>query len=150
MSFFRVVWRLLVIGVAYLAACSAAALVFGLGVQKSFPNFFNEPAAAALLMGGLVIGSILLATYLLPSLVVIILTEAFMWRSVWLYLALGVVAAFSLEWVLLFFGDELDELSPHKIVLASGLVGGFVYWLIAGRNAGVTEQPRTSSVEKMS
>ena len=66
----------------------------------------------------------------IPAFIVIVLAELFGWRSVFFYLAVGgalgllASAAHGVVW------DTPDD---RLLLLAAGFVGGFVYWLIAGR-----------------
>jgi len=73
---------------------------------------------------------------ILPAAIAIALAEAFAWRSVvYYFLAGGIIALIA---------DQVSELVIESalpggrlvIMLAAGFVGGFVYWTIAGRNAG--------------
>jgi ABC-type transport system involved in multi-copper enzyme maturation permease subunit len=80
----------------------------------------------------------------IPALIGVVLTEVFCLRHFIIYALFGVVTAFSPwfldisgafilpeEWRTL-VGDERLAL----IMAASGLIGGLVYWLMAGRHAG--------------
>lgn len=72
----------------------------------------------------------------LPAFLAIAVGEAFAWRSLLYYfLAGGLIALLADQ-----MSDLVVETSFHGqrtvIMLASGFVGGFVYWAIAGRRAG--------------
>jgi hypothetical protein len=73
-----------------------------------------------------------------PTAVIVILTEVFSIRSVFVYLALGGLLGLVLQQLLGFHGSA--DLLDRRYVLfpAAGFVGSFAYWLIAGRFAGVT------------
>ncbi|WP_319486766.1 hypothetical protein [uncultured Cohaesibacter sp.] len=72
-----------------------------------------------------------------PCLFVLIFCELFSWRSIWIYLGLGLV--FSLSFMTINPQDNLDSVF-NLLAIASGFVGGFVYWLIAGRSAGIVKR----------
>jgi hypothetical protein len=93
---------------------------------------------------GFAIGGIIGVTFyagmisFLPALVVIVAAEIFRWRSILFWLAAGgLIGVFAGEvtrnWEGLEFIDNL-----FTLCLASGFVGGFVYWLIAGRDSGTS------------
>lgn len=74
-----------------------------------------------------------------PALALTLITEAFSLRSAWLHAIIG--AACAALGFFLFWPHTAEELNPDRwadmgIVAVSGLVAGFVYWLIAGRDAG--------------
>ncbi|MBK1864919.1 hypothetical protein [Taklimakanibacter albus] len=69
---------------------------------------------------------------LVPTLILISTAEIFSWRRLWVYLV---------GWVLIFAALTLSDLlplSPAAKMTAnlSALLGGFIYWVIAGRHAG--------------
>jgi hypothetical protein len=72
---------------------------------------------------------------------VIALAEGFAWRSILIYGALGGVLALSLSYGLDFAGYVGNPDSflarEREVLAAAGIAGGFVYWLFAGRKAGV-------------
>lgn len=74
-----------------------------------------------------------------PALALTLLAEALSLRSAWLHMIIGAACA-SLGFFL-FWPHTGEELNPDRwadmgIVTVSGLLAGFVYWLIAGREAG--------------
>lgn len=83
-------------------------------------------------LGGMVIS----AVALVPVLVAVGFAEAFSWRSVLFYAGLGLALGL---WAY-FGGYDLVDTGISRdteISAAAGIVGGLVYWLIAGRRAGV-------------
>lgn len=69
---------------------------------------------------------------LVPAVILISAAEIFSWRRVWVYLV---------GWVLIFAALTLSDLlplSPAAKMTAnlSALLGGLIYWVIAGRHAG--------------
>jgi hypothetical protein len=81
---------------------------------------------------------------LLPTVIAIVLAEAFKIRALLIYAvaccALFVFGAFSGGFINLYEEsiDRTPPLVPHglQMAAAAGIVFGVVYWLIAGRNAG--------------
>ena len=69
-----------------------------------------------------------------PALIAIVLAELFRWRSVFFYLAVG--GGLGLLATPLHGTDGGQLLLP-----AAGFVGGFAYWFVAGRLAGVAASP---------
>jgi zinc transporter ZupT len=88
---------------------------------------------------------------LLPALLVIVLAEAFAIRTVIYYaLAGAAVAAFL---YLSFRGFDTLALRVNgfarrelEIMAAAGIFAGFVYWIIAGRNAGAWRRPGSRGI----
>jgi hypothetical protein len=79
---------------------------------------------------------------LAPALIGIAIAETFAIRS-WIYHALNGALSSWVGWVTLGRGREFSEFYDNALaILATGLVAGFVYWLIAGWNAGVIKPAR--------
>jgi hypothetical protein len=75
----------------------------------------------------------------LPTALVVAIAEGFAWRSVILYAALGGVLALALSYGLDMPGISQSDITianERQLLAASGIAGGFVYWLFAGRSAG--------------
>jgi hypothetical protein len=96
-----------------------------------------DPDVIAYAMGGIIgvtfYGGVI---SFLPALVIVVAAEIFRWRSLLFWLAaggiVGVIASeVTRSWDGLNFVDNL-----FTLCLAAGFVGGFVYWLIAGRDSG--------------
>jgi hypothetical protein len=77
---------------------------------------------------------------MLPSFLVIALAEGFAWRSIVLYGALGGVLALAVAYGIDFSrylgGPDRVVTHEQEVLAASGIAGGLVYWLLAGRKAG--------------
>jgi hypothetical protein len=87
------------------------------------------------------------AAAFVPALVLVAIAETFDLRSVFYYaIGGGLIAA--VAW----YGADISmqmenatDISPVgyglQLVVAAGIVGGFVYWLLAGRKAGLWKNP---------
>jgi hypothetical protein len=137
-----VVARLLVMFLAYALACVAAAAVFTFGTLALDSD--NLSSAGLLPAAGLVIVVVVAAIIgviaALPAALVMVIAEAFRWRSALFYAALGGALALILS-VGLDVPKKIDQsdaffLRELQLLAASGIAGGFVYWLFAGRSAG--------------
>ncbi len=77
---------------------------------------------------------------MLPALLVIALTEGFALALVVLYGVLGGALALALAYGIDFAGyvaaPDSDLAHEREVLAASGIAGGLVYWLFAGRKAG--------------
>ena len=135
--------RILVVILAYLLACIAASIILTIGTLS--PEWDDLTAAglqtAAVWVVVVVGAGAIAAIAMVPSLLVIALAEGFAWRSILIYGALGAVLALALSYGLDFagyVGDPDSVLAREREVLAAaGIAGGFVYWLFAGRKAGI-------------
>ena len=134
-----VVARILVMFLAYVLACVAASAVFTIGTLTPHWDDLTSsglpPAAiwAIVAVGTPIIG----AVAALPTALVVAIAEGFAWRSVILYAALGGALALS-------YGLDMPGIAQpdtyianeRQLLAASGIAGGLVYWLFAGRSAG--------------
>lgn len=137
-----VVGRLLMIVLAYVLACVAASAVFTVGSLtphwEDLRSSGLPPAAIWAIVGvGTPIIGVVAA---LPTALVVTIAEGFAWRSVILYAALGGALALALS-----FGLDMPAgmeqanafiANERQLLAASGIAGGLVYWLFAGRSAG--------------
>jgi hypothetical protein len=139
--------RILVVIFAFLLACVAAALVvtFALLLPGWTELIDPQPGrqSVAVMVG---LSATFISIYaMLPAMLVIALAEGFRLRSVLFYaLAGAALALFSAYgWDLRFLRSHTDDLGGRgvEIMAAVGIVGGFVYWMLAGRNAGRWRPP---------
>jgi hypothetical protein len=147
-------FRIMMMFVGYVWACIAAALVLALGtLTPQWNSFFaawglQSPHAQSAAMWTVVgLGALFIfAVGLLPTLLVIVITEGFALRSIVVYgvigAALGLAMAYGLN-----FSDYLatpgsDAAREREVFAASGIAGGLVYWLFAGRKAGLWNDRR--------
>lgn len=123
---------LVLVPAAYVAACLVGSFVLALGLGGERPLI--ETALVIALYAGALLAS--------PMLVAIFITEALRVRSVVVWLLVGGVVG-----VIVLIGDAVNastSLTAGRATafVASGLAGGLVYWLIAGRNAGIDDRSR--------
>ncbi len=138
------IWRLIVVFFAFLVASFAAGLVVVVAVM--YPEWSSldlgpiDRDGLAVMAG---FGFIFVSGFaLLPALIMGLVTEAFSIRSIIFYgvggalLGLGVYLAFTQfdPSAMTFVGVERREL---EVMTGAGIVAGLVYWLIAGRRAGM-------------
>jgi hypothetical protein len=140
--------RLLVIAFAFLAASFVGGLVVVVAIL--FPEFSNlgegpiDQGAFDVLIG---FGFIFVSGFaLLPALLIALITEAFAIRSVLAYAIGGGVVGLACYLGLVPFDPDTLEFEGivrrHlEIMTGAGIVGGLVYWMIAGRNAGRWRRP---------
>ncbi len=118
----------------FAAACIAAGMMATLGI---FGVEYLDLDVIGWYIGGAIANMISAGSIaFLPAALAIILAEVFAWRSVLYYLlAGGLIGAFAIH--LTEQSGALDFAArPDVTLLAAGFVGGFIYWLIAGRLAG--------------
>ncbi len=131
---------LFIIPLAFLAACLAAGAFLVLALAGGAEGW-REAAAVdeqgILVVLGSVAAIIVAAVVAIPAFVVIILAELFRWRSIFFYLIVSALIGLAAGLL------PVDPAEQHRenaaaLFAAVGAVGGFVYWLIAGRSAGFT------------
>ena len=140
--------RLFVIAIGFLFASIAAGLVV-VGMLL-FPELTEiadgpiDPDALNIMMG---FGFIFVSGFaLLPALVVVLITEAFSIRSALAYAIGGALVGVACYLGLVPFDPatlHFDGIIRRhlEIMTGAGIVGGMVYWLVAGRNAGAWRDP---------
>src|SRR5580704_5641131 len=141
-----IVARIFLVIFAYFLACIAASAILTIGTLTPewddlvAAGFNSTTAWIVILMGA----SVIAAIAMVPSLLLIGLTEGFGWRSILVYGVLGAGLALALGYGLDFAGYVGDPDSflarEREVLAASGIVGGFVYWLVAGRKAGLGQR----------
>jgi hypothetical protein len=123
---------LILVPVAYIVAILAAAAVVVIGVLGPYDSDIAASFMLAMFWMTIAIGGASVG----PAAIIVILAEVFSLRSIFIYLALGGLLGLVLQQFLGFHGSA--DLLERRYVLfpAAGFVGGFAYWLIAGRFAG--------------
>ncbi len=143
--------RIVVILIGFLlASFAAAAVVIAAVLNPEWSGVrlgFDEDTMPIIATFGFIFIS---GFSLLPAMLVALITEAFGLRSILVYAiggaAIGAVCYLSLvpfdTETLRFVGIIRREL---EVMVGAGVVGGLVYWLVAGRNAGLWRLPPTSA-----
>jgi hypothetical protein len=137
-----VIIRIMVMFLAYVLACIAAATVLTIGtLTPEWDDLAQLGLQTAIVAPVIGVGAAVIATVaMLPALLVIALAEGFAWRSSLIYAACGGVLALSLSYGLDFAGYVGDPgggfAREREVLAAAGIAAGFVYWLFAGRKAG--------------
>lgn len=118
----------------FIAACVAAGVMATLGLLG--PEYLHTDSVGWYLVSAIPIMFWIGTIAFLPAAIAIILAESFGWRSAVYYLLVGgLIGATAIH---LTAQSDLFDFAEHPNValLAAGFVGGFVYWIIAGRLAG--------------
>jgi len=135
--------RLIVIALGFAAACAVAGAV--IVVALLFPELSSldtgaiDSGALNMMLG---FGFIFVSGFaLLPALVIVLLTETFAIQSVLTYAVGGAVVGAACYLGLVPFDPgtlRFEGLVQRhlEIMTGAGILGGVVYWVIAGRNAG--------------
>lgn len=140
--------RIMAIFFGYVMACIAASLVLTLGSLGPDWNdvtaqFGPQPPgveSAALWSVTAIAAIVIFVVGFLPVLLVIALVEGLALRSAVIYgvigAALALAMAYGLDFAGYITGPGGDLGHNTEVFAASGIAGGLVYWLFAGRNAG--------------
>ena len=141
--------RLFVIAFAFLLACFIAGAIVVVAIL--FPEISAidvagiDPEALNVILG---FGFIFVSGFaLIPAVAVVTITEAFDVRGVLSYAIGGAAVGLACYLGLVPFDTEAMRFDGivrrHlEVVTGAGIVGGLIYWLIAGRNAGRWKQPQ--------
>jgi len=140
--------RLAIVAAAYLvaAAGATAAMIAASWLRSGIPSSGAAVVADSLLWLTFLAGTYIVAAAAPPSLVAIALAELNGWRLLRIYGLVGIaIALFTYnagigDWM---FGPS-EYGFPHDmqdIIIGGGLVGGVIYWAVAGRTAGRTKAP---------
>jgi hypothetical protein len=140
--------RLFVILFGFLAACLVAGMiVVGAVLFPEFSEIATGPIDQSAVNIVLGFGFIFISGFaLLPAMIVALVTEAFYIRSVLAYAVGGGVVGLACYLGLIPFDPEtlrFDGIVRRhlEIMTGAGIVAGFVYWMVAGRNAGAWREP---------
>ena len=131
----RALWRILVlIPLGFVLACFAAGGFLVLAVIGADAiNFTTYGAETAMLVFATTafVGGVAA----LPAFVTIAIAEIFALRTVIFHLVAGGAIELAAQ-LLGLVGEAPTSRADAQLFLATGCVGGLVYWLIAGRSAG--------------
>ena len=150
MSIGHLLGRLLLVPLGGVVAGCVATLVAFLANWKVFLSVIGGDAmtsgdVVAILVGlaMLLVGSAATFPMLLPAVIGITISEALAVRSLVFHVLNGVVSIWVGRASMVDPGRPFEFHGQPPAVLAAGLAAGLVYWLIAGRNAGlVPDAPR--------
>ena len=136
----RLLMRFLLVPLGYLAAAIAATSVVLIGWSSFADAGAGSHSEVAAVLGLVIAGPILLmlmlASFLLPASIGILIAEAFAIRS-WVFHVLNGIVSIWVGWQL--FGNDNGSgvpLDQPLVVIAAGIAGGFAYWAVAGFSAG--------------
>jgi hypothetical protein len=131
---------LFLVPIGYIAAIVAAGFMMAFGLF----GYDQDPEVIGYFVASVIIWTFWAgALAFVPAIIAIVLAEAFGWRSILYYLAVGGGIALFGERLVDHY-HSLDFADQRTVVmLAAGFVGGFAYWLIAGRLAGTGSEPVT-------
>jgi hypothetical protein len=143
-----VIGRLFAIFFGFLFACVIAGLVAIFALL--FPEMSEissgtfDPDTLNFIVG---LGFVVVSGYaLVPALLLVLVTEMFSVRSLLSYAIFGGLAGMCSY--LAFVPFDTDAMTftgivrrTLEVMVGSGILGGAIYWIIAGRNAGVWREP---------
>ena len=148
LSVVALIGRLFVILFGFFAASLVAGMIVVVAVL--FPEFSDlgtGPVDQGALNFVLGFGFIFVSGFaLLPAMLVVAITEAFYIRGALTYALGGGVVGLACYLGLVPFDTETFRfegiIRRHlEIMTGAGIVGGLIYWMIAGRNAGAWREP---------
>jgi hypothetical protein len=144
-----VIARIMMAFLGYVLACIAASLVLTLGSlapnwnEVMAPFGPNAGAAESIALWSVtgIAAIIIFSVGFLPALLAIALAEGLALRSAVIYGIVGALLALAMGYGLDFAGyiatPEGDLARNREVFAAAGIAGGLVYWLVAGRRAGM-------------
>jgi hypothetical protein len=142
----RILWRLILdsVGIFLATVAAAATVYFGLQQLYALPSPPPQGTPDAILDAGLYIFAAMLAigqfSWLIAT-AAIVVAEIAAIRTWLYYVGMGALsAAYALSTLASGPADPATAdlaLRDSFIFIAAGLAGGLVYWLVAGRSAGV-------------
>ncbi len=134
----HLVVRLIAIFTGLLAAALAASAFLAFGYVTGFSAVdgrHDEPVWTAILT--FVFVPFALHAVIAPAALAILIAELVRWRSLAANLLLGgAVALYAAWWHVFSLQAEMPSRQALVALAATGFIGGFAYWLIAGRNSG--------------
>ncbi len=131
---FKIIWRLFIITVGFCAAIIAAGIVLGIAISHDILvalSYDYAPGVEHQALRGFFLVLAFAGISFLPWAIGTVVAELIAIRSILYHLGLGAVCG-ALASVL----HPMSDPRVLQVSIATGLVAGAVYWLIAGRRAG--------------
>jgi len=131
---FKILWRLIVVTTGFVAALAAAACLLGVAITHDISLAIDQGYGSGVehqAVRGFFLVLAFAGVSFLPWALGTIIAELLQFRSIFYHLGLGAIC-----------GGAASVLHPIadprslQVAVATGLVAGGVYWLIAGRRAG--------------
>jgi hypothetical protein len=128
-------------------ASLAAAAVMVLGATPELPRAEDFALLSVFIF---TVSAFVAAFSFVPAVIAILVTETFGLRSIVFYALagglIGLFCGYSLGFIgpLPRFDFDMPLGTNFELLAAAGIAAGLVYWLIAGRNAGLWREPATS------
>jgi hypothetical protein len=138
------VFRFFVTLFAFWIASLAAATVMVLGAAPELPRADDFPLLTIFIF---TVSALVMAFSFIPAVVAILVTETFGLRSVLFHTLagglIGLFCGYSLGFIgpLPRFNFDMPLGTNFELIAAAGIAAGLVYWLIAGRSAGLWREP---------
>ena len=141
-SFLRLLLRLVLVPLGYVAAVIVGACVLVLGSWQTGSMMLsqNPDTVTAGFFAALIAGPVMLvmlaSTMWMPASVGILISEAFAIRS-WIFHALNGAISGWIGWQTFAAIDQsAGPINETTFIFGAGLAGGFAYWAVAGWSAG--------------
>jgi hypothetical protein len=136
--------RIIIVAFALLVSIMAAGVALAIGIiAPDWPWLDSDPFERMTFFAvSFFATSFVGATAFVPALLLIAIAEAMRLRSLLYYAAAGAVVGLAS-----YFGSDVGlrlenttdvtpVFHPLQLAAAAGIIGGLMYWLLAGRNAG--------------
>ena len=131
----RLFFQVFRITVGFIASLLTAGFFLSWGLYQN-ADLDSDPIAFAAMVGtGVVTAAFIGAMVLVPAFAVILAAELLSFRGVVYHLGAAGLIGFLL-WTIDNAGDTGGLPAGTTVVLAASFLGGFVYWVIAGRLSG--------------
>ena len=150
MSLSRLIARIIMVPFGLVLALIAAGIFLSFALHAMEPMHMNQMATGPqgmpgemegvfTVFSGIFLASVMGSIAFYPAIIGLIVAEFFSLRSLWIYLLYGLVLSlFATHGP----GEPVDSLAIALDIraVAAGLIGGFVYWLVSGRGAGIVRR----------
>jgi hypothetical protein len=130
----KIIWRLIVVTFAFCAAIIAAGLVLGITISHDILlalSYDYPPGVEHQALRGFFLVLAFAGISFVPWAIGTIIAELLQFRSVFYHLGLGALCGAAATIL-----HPMSDPRMLQVAIATGLVAGGVYWIIAGRRAG--------------